>query len=102
MVLHEQVLERFLFKGGQDLICHRETLLRADPKSRHPCRFDRLDTGAGILNPQTVPRWRVHETSREDEDIRCRLPMNDTIAIGDAIKGGHEAAMRLAKAGEQL
>src|SRR5947209_7801958 len=47
-------------------------------------------SGVGILNPQAVPCWRVHETSREDEDIRCRLPMNDTIAIGDAIKGGHE------------
>jgi hypothetical protein len=89
-VLREQVLERFLFKGGQDLVCHRETLSRADAKSRHSCRFDRLDTGVGILNPQAVPRWCVHETSREDEDIRCRFPMNDTIAIGDAIKGGHE------------
>lgn len=73
-VLREQVLECFLFKVGHDLVCLGETLLGADPKSRHPCRFDRLDTGVGILNPQAVPGWRVHETGREDEDIRCRLP----------------------------
>ena|SRR5215471_6955718 len=88
--LGEQILECFLFKGGHDLVCQREAVLRSDPKRCHACRFDRLDAGVGILHPQAVPRWCVHETGREDEDIRCRLPMNDTIAISNTIKKGRQ------------
>jgi hypothetical protein len=52
----------------------------------HASVFDRFNTCVRIFYTQAIRGGYVNQTSGKYEDIGCWLAINDTVAVGDAIK----------------